>query len=371
MRKGKIIVVLALMAFMFSGCDGHSDLGNDEVLQSMTLTEKVGQLFVICPELLYDTMRGHYETELTSDMKEALSQYPAGGFILYGGNIISPDQLLKFTADLKEACDIMPLMAIDEEGGTVARIARNASFDIENVGSMIDIGSTGDPENAYNAGATIGEYISYYGFNMDFAPVADIKIDPDNAVTKSRSFGDDPELVSKMVGAFLDALHSQNIAGSVKHFPGHGAATNDTHLGYSAVYKTWEELLQMEVIPFRENFSKADSIMIGHLSLVNVTSDDLPASLSYELITGKLRNELGYDGVILSDALNMGAILESYTAGEAAVMAFLAGNDILLMPSDYYEAFNAVYKAVESGKISESRLNESVRRILALKRRLH
>ena len=201
---------------------------------------------------------------------------------------------------------------------------------------------------------------------MNFAPVADINTNPENIVIGNRAFGAKPDLVSKMVSAYLDGLHSQGIAGTIKHFPGHGDTKNDPHSESVEIYKTWDELLKAELIPFKNNFGKTDSVMTAHITLKNVNGD-LPATLSKEIITGKLRNELGYDGIIITDALMMGAIKDNYSSGEAAVLAIEAGNDILLMPYDYVEAFEALVEAVESGRISEERLDESVSKILKLK----
>ena len=342
---------------------------------SMTLEQRVGQLFIIRPDQL-DTDLSLEDINdskvpgvkrLNARMLETLKDYPAGGFILFGKNIADPKQLKSFTQELKAACEISPIMAIDEEGGRIARLANHARFNLPKYESIEAIGTTQDPRNAYNAAKTIAGYIKEYGFNMNFAPVADINTNPKNIIIGTRAFGSDPEQVSKMVSAYLDGLHSQGIAGSIKHFPGHGDTTKDTHTDYVAVFKNWDELLNAELIPFIENFEKTDSVMIAHITMKNVTSDDLPATLSKELITGKLRGELGYDGLIITDAMNMGAIRDNYSSGEAAVSAFEAGCDILLDPYDYREAFNAVLNAVTSGRISEQRLNESVQKILGLK----
>ena len=342
---------------------------------AMTLREKVGQLFVIRPDQLDTSLtledindsKAIGVKKLTNAMRETLKEYPAGGFAIFGKNIESPKQLKRLTSDLKNACEVVPIMAIDEEGGPIARIANKKGFNVKKYKSAEAIGQTGDPRRAYEMASTIAEYIKDYGFNMDFAPVADVNTNPENIIIGSRAFGSEPELVSKMVSAYLDGLHSQGIIGSIKHFPGHGDTKNDTHEGYVAVYKTWDELLQAELIPFRENFDKADTVMIAHITMKNITSDDLPATLSKTIITDKLRGELGYNGVIITDALGMGAIKDNYSSGESALLAFEAGCDILLMPYDYIEAFEAILNAVETGRISQQRLDESVQRILNLK----
>ena len=363
--------------------DMSRDMPHDMILD-MTLEEKVGQLFIIRPDQLDATLSCetvHSSSapgsgKLTDAMRETLRQYPAGGFALFKKNIRSPEQLRRFTAELRGACPVKPLMAIDEEGGMIARIANAKDkagkylFDVPRFESMEALGKTGDVRSARDAASAIGKYLGEYGFNMDFAPDADVNTNPDNIVIGNRAFGSDPELVARMAGGYLDGLHERGIAGSVKHFPGHGDTTADPHTGYVAIEKTWDELLKRELIPFVANLDKADSVMTAHITLKNVTTDGLPATLSKELVTGKLRGELGYGGVIVTDAMMMGAIVQSYPSGEAAVMALEAGNDILLLPWDYREAFNGVLAAVREGRISEARLDESVRRILNLKRGL-
>lgn len=349
----------------------------DTLLSQMSLREKVGQLFVIRPDQLmtsitetsvHDT-KGKGATALTDDMRAVLAQYPAGGFAIFAKNIASPQQLITFHTELRSACRIVPLIAVDEEGGRVARVANAKGFFVPNVGSMESIGRTGDPENARKAASDIGNYLAEYGFTMDFAPDADINTNPDNRVIGDRAFGSDPQLVSEMVSAYLDGLHEHRILAVLKHFPGHGDTSEDTHSGYVAVHKTWDELLQTELVPFVDHFDKADAVMVAHITLDNVTDDGLPATLSHELVTGKLRGELGYDGLVITDALAMGAIESRYSSAEAAVMAFDAGCDVLLMPQNYTEAFDGILTAVEDGRISEERLNESVMRILRVKYR--
>ncbi|MBQ7570204.1 MAG: hypothetical protein IJT22_04665 [Synergistaceae bacterium] len=340
----------------------------------MTLKEKVGQLFVIRPDQLDTSLspeqvhdsKASGSKSLTPLMRKTLAEYPAGGFAIFRKNILDPEQLKSFIDDLKNACKISPVMAVDEEGGRIARIANHNKFNVTKFKSMEAIGRTGNAKNAYRAAQVIGGYLKEYGFTLNFAPVADINTNPENIIIGDRAFGSTPELVSKMAGAYLDGLHAQDMAGCLKHFPGHGDTKDDTHSGYAAVYKTWDELLKCELIPFIDNLDKADCIMTAHVTLESI-SGERPATLTSEIITGKLRDELGYKGVIITDALMMKAICDHYSSGEAAVLAIEAGNDILLMPDDYISAFNAILNAVKSGRISERRLDESVLRILDLK----
>ncbi|MCR4734557.1 MAG: glycoside hydrolase family 3 protein [Treponema sp.] len=334
-----------------------------ELLKGMSLEEKIAQLFIIAPE----SLASNATSAITEEFCDELKKYPVGGFILFGYHIKNPEQLKTFTSQLKKACSLAPIIAVDEEGGRVARLAESDNFSLPKFKSMEAVGSSLDPENARKAGQTIGNYLLDYGFTMDFAPVADINTNPQNIIIGDRAFGNNAELVTSMVEAFLFGLKSSGIKGCIKHFPGHGDTKDDTHSDYVAVTKTWKELKKCELIPFKKNLPYADSVMLAHITLTKITKDGLPASLSKELITGKLRKELGYKGVILTDALNMGAIEKNYEAGEAAVLAFEAGNDILLMPSHFRKAYTALLNAVKNGRISERRVNQSVLRILTLK----
>ena len=364
-------VILALMIMLLTFNTASADLS----LSSMTLREKVGQLFVIRPDQLEVSLspdqihdpRKFGVKSISPLMRETMKEYPAGGFVLFGKNFDSPVQLMRYTSGLKDMCEIPPVMAIDEEGGRIARIANSKGFTVRKYPSTEAIAKSG---HVRETASYIASYIKDYGFNLNFAPVADINTNPDNIVIGDRAFGSSPATVSKLAGEYLDGLHEHNIAGCLKHFPGHGDTKGDTHDDYVAVYKTWDELLREEIIPFRDNLKKADTVMTAHITMKNVTSDDLPASLSREIVTGKLRGELGYDGVIITDAMNMGAVAKNYTSSEAAILAIEAGNDIVLMPYDYREAFDGVIEAVKSGRISEARIDESVKRIMRLKKKM-
>lgn len=346
------------------------------MLAAMSLDEKIGQIFIIRPDALdpqltaaqIDDAAKYGVTSLSASMAETLKEYPAGGIAMFGKNITSPDQLKKYVAALQGASSTPLLMGIDEEGGSVSRIANSSGFSVKKYKSMGAVGATGDTDNARGAGASIGSYLSQYGFNLDFAPVADVNTNPNNIVIGNRSFGSDPSLVAGMVSAEIRGLHSAGVMTCAKHFPGHGDTTGDTHTGYVAVTKTWAELKACELIPFSAAMDAGtDMIMAAHITAKNVTDDGLPASLSKEMITDRLRGELGYKGVVITDALSMGAVTSQYTPAEAAVKAFTAGADILLMPDDYKAAFQGIRAAVKDGTITLQRLDESVLRILALK----
>lgn len=343
-----------------------------DVLGKMSLREKVGQLFIVRPEALAENSNA--ETAPATDRVDdavisRIEEYPVGGIALFSRNITSAEQLPMFISDLQSSSKYPLFIAVDEEGGRVARIANSDFFNVASYKSMEDIGKAGNASKAEEVGRQIGLYLKELGFNLDFAPVADTNTNPQNIVIGDRSYGSDPALVACMVSAQLDGMHDSGIMGTLKHFPGHGDTKDDTHSGYVSIEKTWDELKECELVPFITALPKADMVMVSHITAVNVTSDKLPTSMSETMITGKLRNELGYDGVIITDAMAMGAVADNYTSAEAAVTAVKAGVDIVLMPQNLDEAFNGVMNAVTDGEISMERLDESVMRILKLKAR--
>lgn len=341
-----------------------------DVLGKMSLREKVGQLFIVRPEALAENSNA--ETAPATDRVDdavisRIEEYPVGGIALFSRNITSAEQLPMFISDLQSSSKYPLFIAVDEEGGRVARIANSDFFNVASYKSKEDIGKSGDASKAEEVGRQIGSYLKELGFNLDFAPVADTNTNPQNIVIGDRSYGSDPALVARMVSAQLDGMHDSGIMGTLKHFPGHGDTKDDTHSGYVSIEKTWDELKECELVPFITALPKADMVMVSHITAVNVTSDKLPTSMSETMITGKLRNELGYDGVIITDAMAMGAVADNYTSAEAAVTAVKAGVDIVLMPQNLDEAFNGVMNAVTDGEISMERLDESVLRILKMK----
>ncbi|MCC8107039.1 MAG: glycoside hydrolase family 3 protein [Clostridiales bacterium] len=351
----------------------ETDAEVNEIVANMTLREKVGQLFVITPETL--TGSSNSATKVTSKLKKAYKKYPVGGFIMMGGNITGTSQIKKMNSALKslsvDTTGVIPFIAVDEEGGTVVRIASKSAFGLKNVGNMKTIGASKKTSKAYSAGKYIGKYLKKYSFNVDFAPVADIWSNKANTVIKYRSFGSNATLVSKMVVRYVDGLHVSGIASTLKHFPGHGATTTDSHLGRSVSNRTLSQLRKRELLPFKKGIaSGSEFIMVGHISLPKVTGDYTPATLSKKVVTNILRKELSYDGIIITDAMSMSAITDSYSSGTAAVKAIQAGCDMILQPENFVEAYNSVLKAVRSGKISESRLDQSVKRIVKLKLKL-
>ena len=342
----------------------------DEMLEGMTLGEKAAQLFVVLPEDLVDGVS--CVVQAGDATRKGLETYPVGGIIYMEQNLQSEEQVKEMLRNVqqfsRERTGLPLLTCVDEEGGTVARVAGSGNFDVTNVGNMSEIGASGDTERARQAGETIGTYLSELGFNLDFAPDADVWSNPANEIVRYRSFGTDPKRVSEMSMAVLDGLMSKGVTGVIKHFPGHGATEGDTHEGYAYTNKTWEELESCELIPFQTGIEQnVPMIMAAHISLPNVTGDETPASLSHEIVRKRLREQMGYDGVVVTDAMNMGAVAENYEPAEAAVKALQAGVDLILMPEDFHAAYQGVMDAVEDGTLSKKRIDQSLRRILRLK----
>lgn len=347
-----------------------SDSEVESCLQSLTLEEKVAQLFIILPESLVE---GVEHVTAAGDMtRKAFDAIPVGGFIYLNDNLQSAEQVKTMLSNIqtfsKSRLNLPAFLCIDEEGGPVARIGGKGKFDVPIIGNMSEIGKTGDPNAAYEVGVQIGSYLSELGFNLDFAPVADVLSNPDNTVVKKRSFGENPANVSAMALAVANGLHSQGILSVYKHFPGHGATAGDTHDGYAYTEKTIADLKTNDLLPFRDGIQAGiPIIMVGHFSLPRVTGNDVPASLSPSVITDLLRKELAFEGIIITDALDMGAIAQQYSSAEAAVQALLAGNDLVLMPKDFHAAYQGVLDAIARGELTEARIDESVRRILRVK----
>lgn len=339
-----------------------------QIVSGMTLEEKVAQMFFITPEAL----TGYGQVTVAGDAtNEAYQKYPVGGLIYNSQNLVDIDQTKTMMAKMQQYADsrisLPVFLGVDEEGGSVTRIASNEAYGITNVNNMSDIGATGDTQNAYQAGVTIGTYLSDLGFNLDFAPVADV-LTVSDSVIGNRSFGTDSELVASMALSELQGLESMGIQGVVKHFPGHGGVSGDSHSGAVSTDKSLEELFASELVPFQRAIDGgAQFLMVGHIAAPNVTWDDTPASLSKVMITDVLRTQMGYQGVVITDAMNMTAITANHAADEAAVLAVNAGADMILMPEDFGKAYNGVIDAVNNGTIEEYRINEAVVRIVKAK----
>lgn len=340
-----------------------------ETQDGMTLEEKVNQLFMVTPEQLTGVGTAVQAGEAT---RAALEQHPVGGVIYFAQNLQSPDQTRQMLANTsqygEEAAGFPIFLSVDEEGGQVSRIASNPAFQVPSFEYMSQVGQRGNTQEAYDIGSQIGAYLRDLGFNMDAAPDADVLTNPANEVVKYRSFGSDPRLVASMAEAELQGLREQGIIGMYKHFPGHGGTMADSHQGYAYVEENLEQLMSQALVPFQDGIDKGvQVIMVSHIACPNVTGDNTPATLSSVMITDVLRGQMGFDGMVMTDALNMGAITSQYSSADAAVKALQAGVDMLLMPEDFESAFQGVLQAVSDGRLTEERIDQSVERILRIK----
>ncbi len=364
--------IFLLFSCLLSGCVAIPDTNSPEVktqnvnqmLQGMTLEEKIWQMFFVMPEDICDVETVIQAGETT---KSALQKYPVGGLIYFSKNIKTREQLTEILKNTTAYSKIPPFLSIDEEGGRVARLG-DANIGVTQHPPMEEIGKTGDPEQARQIGITLGKELTTLGFTMDFAPVADVITVDGNEDIGDRSFGTDPELVSKMVAAQVTGMQSQNLSATLKHFPGNGSTVANTHLETGISSRTLSEMEQTEFLPFKAGIEAgADFVMVAHMSAPAITGNQTPSTLSPVVITDLLRGKLGFEKVVITDALNMGAITSVYSPEEAAILAVKAGVDMLLMSPDIDVAAKAIKEAVESGEIPESRIDESVRRILTLK----
>ncbi|WP_214107625.1 beta-N-acetylhexosaminidase [Acrocarpospora catenulata] len=338
-------------------------------LTGMSLREKVGQLFM---PVLYGSRvdTAHQENQArygVATPAQVIKKYQLGGMILFPGtgNIVDARQLARLTAGLRAASPKTPLLiGVDQENGLVSRLGDV----ITKLPGAKTIGDTGDPDKARIVARATGEELRALGISLDFAPVADVNVNPRNPVIGPRAYGARPKLVADMVSAAVKGFHQSGIAATAKHFPGHGDTATDSHTALPVIHHTRAQWERLDAPPFRAAIkSGVDAIMSAHIVMPKLDSSGDPATLSRKVLTGLLREELGFKGVIITDALNMDGVRKKYGDGEVAVRAVLAGADILLMPPDFPKAYQAVVDAVESGRISASRLNQSVRRILAMK----
>ncbi|WP_310603437.1 glycoside hydrolase family 3 protein [Anaerosporobacter sp.] len=340
----------------------------NEIIKNMTLEEKICQMFIVSPEELtnYNNV-----TAAGENTKKAIEKYHVAGVVYFSGNIKSEEQLTKLLANTQQYATenngIPMFLGIDEEGGDVARLANNSQFNVTKFNKLSTVSSK---EEAYKIGSTIGKYLSRYGFNLDFAPDADVLTNKKNTVVKNRSFGTSSKKVTQYSKVYAQGLNDNGVCATYKHFPGHGATAGDSHEGYAYTNKAYEQLEKTDLVPFIDGIKEGiDLIMVGHISVPKVIGDDTPSSLSKIMVTDILREKLGYEGVVITDAMNMGAISKNYTVEESATEAIKAGCDIILMPADFRKAYNSLLKSVKSGDITEERIEESVRRVLLLKQK--
>ena len=331
-----------------------------EILDEMTLHEKVCQLFIVYPEAI--TGVGAV-VSAGSATEQALADWPVGGFLYDKKNMQTQQQVIDMAAGVQSYAKIPLILTCDEEGGRVNRLM--SAVGTTYIGPMLKYKDQGT-ETAFENAKTIAADLVSCGLNTDLAPVADVWSNPANTVIGDRAYSNDFAQAAQLVAAAVEGFHAGGAACTLKHFPGHGNTSADSHYGAVYVERTLEELREKELLPFRAGIDAgADVVMLGHLIVSDMDSE--PAPFSHKIVTGLLRGELGFTGVVMTDGLQMQAMTDHYGSGEIAVKAIQAGVDILLCPVDLAAAVTALEDAAASGEISETRLDESVLRVLELK----
>ena len=325
----------------------------EDTLGRMSLSEKIAQL-ISARALSHYTSSDSAEYRRLVGLAERLK---VGGLIFFQGNSIGQQILTK---DLQRRSRVPMLVSQDMEFGPGMRLPHATAFP-----SMMAVGATKNADFAYEVGAITARESRALGVQQVHAPVADINSNVDNPIINTRAFGGSPDAVAKMVSSYIKGVQDERQIATVKHFPGHGDTAIDSHLSLPTLDRSRQQLTDRELIPFVAALEAGvRSVMIGHLAVPSLDPSNVPASLSAPIVTGLLREELKYDGLVVTDAMDMQAITNGFGIGEAAVLAIEAGIDMLLMPADEYEAHSAILTAVQSGRLTEPRIDQSVRRIL-------
>ena len=324
-----------------------------EKLDAMSLDEKAAQLIIAQAP----------RATISETTTERLETAPYGGYILMGDNYRTLTKTREYVEKLQSLAKTPLIITTDEEGGSVQRIANITNRPATDIPFMYQVGQTGDAEKAKTVGRVLAEEMRTIGINVDLAPDADVYSNPYNTVIGQRSFSSDPEVVAKMSLAVANGLEENGVMAVYKHFPGHGNTATDSHSALPIIESTRAELDAIDLVPFKNVIKNgAKAIMVGHIALPNITGDNTPASLSKKLTTDLLRNELGFKDLIMTDGLNMGALVNNYEDADIYRMAVEAGADLLVLPSDPELAFQTIKE-----NISEERINQSVYRILDFK----
>ena len=397
-RFTRILLLLLVMALLLSGC-GRTAIPSKEapendveaLLAGMSLEEKVGQMMVVSFRVWADESAagqpGADVTELNDEIRACIAGNHFGGTLLFAENCRNADQTLRLVADIQEtnraAGGVPMLVCMDQEGGNVTQLG----FGTTGPGSMA-LAATGDPGNAKAMAAIYGEELGLLGVNTDFAPVMDVNNNPNNPIIGARAFSDTPETAAAYGIAYVEGLHSAGCIATLKHFPGHGNTDTDSHTGFPCIDSSYDELLKTELVPFQRAIDAgADMVMTAHIQFPQIETQTLtsiatgepvflPATMSKTILTDILRGDMGFDGVIVTDALDMAAIAENFSDADILRMTINAGVDLLLLPAitdaetfrKNLDMLRLTVRLVSDGEIDEARIDESVRRILTLKR---
>lgn len=324
-----------------------------KLMDNMTFDEKIAQMLIL-----------YYTKDTVDDnLKDILDNVKPGGFIITKDQLTTYENAKNFIKTVRDSSEIPMIISVDEEGGNVQRLRNISDKKGTNIPYMYYVGKTNDLDLATNVGKIIAEESRTLGINVVFNPVCDVYSNPKNIVIGKRSFGSNPELVSSMATSVGKGMEDNGVIATYKHFPGHGDTETDSHVSLPILNKTMDDLNQVELIPFKKAIENdAKIMMIGHLAMPKIIGDNTPASLSKTIVTDLLKIELGFKGLVITDALNMGALTKNYSDEEIYTKAIEAGVDLLLMPNGSRNAINYIKK-----NIREDRVNESVKKILTFK----
>jgi len=337
----------------------------DAIIASMTARQLIGQLLM--PAYIYDG-RGQPVTSMVPELQALIEEVAPGGFLLFGENIRTPEQVRALVADVQAVAAIPMLIAIDQEGGVVRRLVPSEVMPATAIPAAGRVGRSGDTDLAYELATVIARELRSLGVTLNLAPVADVATNPGNPVIGSRAYGSDPEEVARIVAATVDGLQSNGVSAALKHFPGHGDTMEDSHVAMAVLPHGIDRLRAVELVPFARGIAAgSDAVMTGHISVPELTGSDEPATLSRRITYDLLREDLGFDGIVITDALTMAGLTRYFTAEEIPVRALEAGADVLLRPADARRAADVITRAVSDGSIPIERIEASVRRILRLK----
>ena len=336
------------------------------IMDNMSDEEKVGQIFILA---VRHTSYGKPAIKMDSYLKSLIERYKPGGIILFSINYETPDQTKALISAFQEESKLPLFICTDEEGGKVSRLGKKETMEVYPLPPAREIASMNDPSICEEAAYVLGLDLRELGFNVNMAPVADVsRAGAGGRVIGNRSFSSDPDTAGIMTAAAVEGFTKAGISSVIKHFPGHGNVSGDSHNGFVRSLSSSEEFRSIDFEPFRRGIkSGVPFLMMGHIAAPSLSGDNTPASLSARIQQEIVRKELGFDGLIITDAMDMGAIKNSYSSGEAAIRAFNAGTDIILMPENPQNAINAFLRALKEGRISRARLDASVERILELK----
>ncbi|MGQ9619023.1 MAG: glycoside hydrolase family 3 N-terminal domain-containing protein [Candidatus Aminicenantia bacterium] len=327
----------------------------EKTLRNMTLDEKIGQLIMLPFSGRFVNLNSEYFKTLSGYIRD----YHLGGFILFGGEIYEASVLIN---ELQRISKIPLFISSDFERGAGNQLTRAVSFPY-----LMAIGATGSEDYAYFQGKITALEARAIGINWTYAPVVDVNSNPDNPIINIRAIGEVPELVARLASAFIRGCQDYKLIATAKHFPGHGDTSLDSHTTLAFINADRERLERMELYPFKIAIKNGvKSIMTAHLAVPSI-DENTPSTLSEKIINGILRKELAFKGLVVTDAMNMGGIVNNYWVGEAAVKAIKAGVDMVLMPPNPKSSFEAIKEAVKRGDITEKRVDESVERILSAK----